>query len=401
MKKKLLFVDDELYLLHGLRRMLRNMKTEWELFYAHGGEEALDILCTQEIDIVVSDLLMPQMNGAELLEEIASRYPETVRIILSGTTDKNMLMLSTGIAHQFINKPVDIEFLINTLIRIFKIRDLLGKKSINKISRATKGLPSLPVLYDKLLRELHSPEPSLKKIASIISQDPIMTARVLQIVNSAFFALPHRINNVQQAVALLGLDTLKALVVYANILSSLDQVSCPLNLKSLWEHSSMVGKIAGIIVHEEFHNKEVAEEAIIAGMLHDIGYLILAQIPDIFNQLTELLGENEYTLLEAEYQLMDVSHAEIGAYLLGIWGFPDSIVQVVDHHHKPSCSDNSHSELLTAVHMANCLLPGQSFFRNSVSQPRLDITYLEKADFLRKVDYWEKYMEQMSGREYY
>lgn len=395
MKKRILFVDDEAYILSAFKRMFRNMRIEWEMFFANGGTEALKIMSHHKIDIIVTDMLMPGMNGVELLQQVVELYPYTVRIILSGNIDKDMTFSSVNLAHQFINKPVDIENLKSKIELICQLRNLLGNKSMIKVATTIKKLPSLPSIYTMLVNEINSSEPSIKKIASIMSQDLVMTARVLQLVNSAFFGLTHKINNVQQAATLLGLDVLKTLIIYVNIFSSFNTSNCPFfPTEVLWEHSFMVGKMAWGITSKESQDKKQAEEAMIAGILHNIGYLCYLELPETCVELINLIKEKDYTLLEAEYQLMDISHAEIGAYLLGMWGFSDNIIKAVAYHHFPFKSSNNCFEVLTAVHVANALLSTQVSSEPAL-YPLLDLQYLTNLELLENMDKWKKYANEL------
>jgi DNA-binding NtrC family response regulator len=129
-KKRILFVDDERKVLDGLQRMLRSMRSEWEMESAISGQEALEILEGKPFDAVVTDMRMPGMDGRQLLEQVKNLHPQVVRIILSGYTDKDLILNSVGLTHQFLSKPCDPEALKTTIARACAMRLLLEDESL-------------------------------------------------------------------------------------------------------------------------------------------------------------------------------------------------------------------------------------------------------------------------------
>jgi putative nucleotidyltransferase with HDIG domain len=342
--RKILFVDDDHNVTKGLKKMLKPMRQEWEMEFAVSGEEALDFMSKSPFDAVISDIDLRQrgicrgMDGAELLSIVRERYPETVCIILSGPTDKEMALKCVKSSHQYLMKPCSLETIRYTIERTCTLRDLLRNQTLIKTVTRIKDLPSLPSLYSIIVREMESPDASLKKVGYIISQDVSMSAKILQIINSAFYGLPRKITDPQQAAVYLGIDTLKALVLSVNVFSSFteDAELCGFSLADMWRRSIMVGRLAQDIARAETNDKKVVEDVMIAGMLHDIGKLILLKVPRQYNQVMDLIENSGCDPVEAEYIVMNTSHAELGAYLLGLWGVPDIIVETVAFHHNPS-----------------------------------------------------------------
>ncbi len=383
----ILFVDDETYILDSLRRCLRTMNDRWQILFADSAEAALQLMKQYHVDVVITDMVMPGCNGVELLGKIARNYPRTVRIILSGHTDQLAALQSTEVAHQFINKPTSAEQLKILVERICHLRDLLDNQKYITLATKIRNLPSLPTVYYDLLDEINAPDPSLKRIGNIINKDLGMTAKILQLINSAFFGLPHRVHSVDQAVALLGLDTLRALILHVNIFSSFPPGRTVLSsVSSLRDHSLLVGYLAKRILQEEQIQKELAEKAMLAGILHDIGYLLLAQMPDVCRQAVQMSREQGYTLAEAEYMLTGISHAESGAYLLGIWGFEEELVETVAFHHRPSQAPHPGSGTLMAVYVADTLLNWAG--GPNVGKTKLNLNYLQDQGMALDVDYW-------------
>jgi putative nucleotidyltransferase with HDIG domain len=281
---------------------------------------------------------MQKMDGVELLDTVMERYPGTVRIILSEDSDKEKSLQSVKSAHQFLKKPCDADTVKYTIERACKLQDLLRNETLIKTVTGIKNLPSPPRLYSLIMQEMRSPDASLKKVGDIISQDIAMTAKILQLINSAYFGLPRRITDPQQATIFLGIDTLKALVLTFHVFSefSEDAELCEFSLADMLKHSIMVGRLAKEIAKVELDDTKILEEIYIAGILHDIGKLILLKLPEQYREVMKYIKSTGFSFVEAEYYVMKTSHAELGAYLLALWGIPDNIVETVAFHNNPS-----------------------------------------------------------------
>lgn len=359
--KRILFVDDEPSVLSGLERMLRPMRAAWELHFAEGGQSALSKLADQSMDIVVSDMRMPGMDGVQFLDEVRRRHPEAVRIILSGHADQELILRSVGPTHQFLSKPCDPDLLKRTIDRACILRDRLSAPRLKQLVAQVGALPSLPTLYSEILSEISSPKGSLESVGRIIAKDMGMTAKVLQIVNSAFFGIRKQISNPAEAAKFLGMETIKALVLSVQIFSKFecDRPSLP-SLSRLWSASMRVGGFSRLIARELGLGREQVDQAFFAGTLHDIGILVLvSRAPDEYEEVVRLAGPTgELKLVEAEAQVLGSSHGEIGAYLLGIWGLPGTIVETVAFHHHPSRLDSAVAGPLTCVHIGDAIAAG-------------------------------------------
>ena len=222
--KRILFVDDEPMVLDGLRRMLRGMRNEWEMEFATSGHDALKILDGKRFNVIVTDMRMPGMDGCQLLNHVKELHPQVVRIVLSGHSDKDMVLKSIGPVHQFLSKPCDAETIKTTVARVCSMRDIMEDEALIKVVSGVESLPSLPELYSEVVDEVNSAEGSLNRVGEIISRDSGMSAKILQLVNSAFFGLPRHITSPVRAVQLLGLETVKALVLTVKIFSMFSRV---------------------------------------------------------------------------------------------------------------------------------------------------------------------------------
>ncbi|HHT9137658.1 MAG TPA: HDOD domain-containing protein [Candidatus Wunengus sp. YC60] len=355
--RKILLVDDEPKVLQGLQRMLRSMRHEWDTEFATSGQEALEILSKSPFDVIVSDMRMPGMDGVQLLMEVMKKYPNVVRIILSGQTDQEAFLSSSGIMHQFLSKPCDTELLKAAITRSCTLQGLLKNESLKKLVLQTASLPSLSKLYTEIIHELQSPNTSMEKIGQIISKDLGMTTKVLQLVNSAFYGLRRRISNPTEAAVVLGLNSIKSLVLSYHMFSRLEHFKLPgFSPDTLWKHSMIVGSFARQIARIENYSSKMIDDAFVAGMLHDLGKLVLvANLPEQYNKKLTLIQEKGLSHLDAEHEVFNGTHAEVGAYLIGLWGITDTIVEALAFHHNPGTCPTKTFTLVTAVHVANVL----------------------------------------------
>ncbi len=404
--RRVLFVDSDPDAVRKLQETLEPMCPEWEMEVAASGDEVLDIMSRDSFDVVVPDISIQGMDGIELLGIVGERYPETVRIIHSDLSDPEDVLKSTSAVHQFLMKPCCAETMRNTIERTCKLRDLLRDDKLKKIVAGIKNLPSVPVLYNLIVSEMQSEDPSLKNVGHLISQDVSMSAKILQLVNSSFFALRQKITDPQQAAIFVGIESLKSLVLSLHAFSSIseDAELCGFSLLKMWRHSLRTGRLAADIARAEKADSKIVEESMIAGMLHDIGKLILLKIPRKYNEVMELIETTGCSFAEAEYVVMETSHSELGAYLLGLWGLPSNVVEVVAFHHNPSkliesmyvtsnepdqeeSDETTGFNALTAVHIANALTM-QGNCSSEASLQEVDTSYLKKLGLTDKLSEW-------------
>jgi putative nucleotidyltransferase with HDIG domain len=352
--KRILFVDDDSKILDGLRRSLRALRFEWEMEFAVGAPAAIAILLRKQFDIIVTDMRMPDMSGADLLAEVAHRYPQMIRIILSGTWNEDLRMQAVMTAHQYLSKPCDPETLRSTIGRAFALREVRLQPAIKEQLMRIGSLPSAPLVYQEFALALRSPDISARAIGAIVAKDPAMTAKVLQLVNSAFFGVCRRTANPVEAVVYLGVDVMRALAQSASIFSTFDGAQSTRSLiAALQEHSMSVAMKAGAVARAMNASKLILDDAIVAGLLHDLGKLVLAvHFPSEYDRVLATASATDPEQLDAERSVFETTHAEVGGYLLWLWGVPDSIVEALTFHHGPAQSGAQDFSPLAAVRAA-------------------------------------------------
>lgn len=386
-KLNIIFVDDEINILQGLRRQLRGLRESWEMYFVDSGAAAMELLKKKPFDVIVSDMRMPEMNGAQLLALVKQQYPHMVRIVLSGYSDNNMTLLAAESAHQYLSKPCDAEELRHTVIKTLAVQKTLHSKQLLDLVAQVDALPSPPSLYQELSELIQSEYSNVQIISHTISKDPAMTAKILQLVNSSFFGLRQHVTNVTDAVKLLGRALIHAIALSANMFRQLEHQHAELNY--LWEHSYEVACMSRQIALMEKLNKENADAAFTAGLLHDTGKLVLStRLPDVYTRIIEEMKESGEPEWQIEKTLLGFNHADIGGYLLNLWGLPEHIVSAVVFHHEPALSLENQFTPLCAVHGANYVI-------NKLHHPampnRLDRDYLQQIGRLDAVERWECY----------
>ncbi|MDH5720196.1 MAG: response regulator [Spirochaetia bacterium] len=390
MKKSILFVDDEQAVIDGLKRSLRSMRASWNMYFTTKPREAIDLVAQNHVDLIVTDIRMPEMDGSELLIKIRTISPETIRIVLSGQMGKETGLRISKIANLCLWKPCDPEELKIAIMNAYSIRERLRDKYLQKLVSGLITLPSLPVLYEELVQEFTSKEASVKRAGEIISKDISMTSKILQLVNSAFFGISRTITDPKEAVILLGKEIIMSLVLSTGIFSSYKNEKIPeFSIERLWNHSFNVALYAKEIAKIENQKSEIVEGCFLAGLLHDLGKLILAlNFPEKYGLSIESARKENISSHEMESKIFSASHAEVGAVLAGMWSFQDPIVEAITYHHVPSLFSGKNFRPLSAVHAANYF--DHIFDKNDTETLQLDEKYIVRCGFSEKINLWKE-----------
>ncbi len=353
-KINIMFVDDEPNVLSALKRMLRIKHEDWDMKFVESGPEALKELAASPFDVIVSDIRMPGMDGADLLTKVKQESPTTIRVALSGQVDLNEVIRSIKAVHQYISKPCDAEELIDKIEGALQSREVLTDKNLLELVTNLDALPVIPEVFQDIERELAKDEPSIERIASSIAKDVGFVAKILKLVNSPYFGLPSSVDSVQKAITMLGLDTIKALVLSTHMFSMYDENLLPqLNISLLWDHCFRVSNIARLIAQCEGMDRVDIAECRMMGLLHDVGKLVLiTSFPEKYEVMLQGLSSSDKMVWEGEKEAFGTTHAEVGAYLMGLWGLPGSLVYGIGHHH---CRVTKESQKALIVHVANVI----------------------------------------------
>lgn len=404
MKKRILFVDDEHSLLEGLRNRLRHQRHKWDMKFAGSGREALEVLAREHFDVIVSDLRMPDMDGATLLQRVREAYPSVTRIVLSGHADESAMFRTMAAAHQFLPKPCDPGVLENVVDRACNLQTLIDDERVKQAISKIGSLPSPPAVYSRLIASLADEGNYPQNVARTLKEDGALCAQMLHIVNSAYFGLTRPVINVEEAVIYLGLNTVRQLALVAEVFrqASPKLATRPfpeMTLEAIQSHSLLVARIASALCP----TTEMKEAAFVGALLHDVGKVILvSELPDRLHQIISEMRASGDAMCAVESRLSGVTHAEIGAHLLALWQLPFSIVEAVANHHAPQRAQHGKGiTIVAAVYIANVLANDQlrpmgAGVKHGDSD--LDTNYLESLGVTAKLTGWREMAQQMAKR---
>lgn len=383
-----LFVDDDPAVLGGLKRMLRGIRGEIASDFVDNGPDALTRMESNGYDVVITDIRMPGMSGIEVLEAVSAEHPDMARIILSGYSDRADTLRATGLAHQYLAKPCDAAGLRSAILRSVRMREELADPELRRLAGGARSLPSVPDLYNKINAELMSDDPSAGRIGQIIAQDPAMSLKILQIVNSSFFGLRREVTDIGQATSLLGLDTISSLVLAAGVFSTgpADPVSASM-VSHVYESSLEIASVSKRIAQAAGADRSVVEEAYLAGLIQDIGILALASNwPSRWRQVDRSHMEL------SEQSIFGTTHAAFGAYIASLWGLPDSLVEAIRYH--TAVNDAPVAGEFTSL---VALLVARAAVNNDFDLARTgaDTLYLESMGLASSLPDWFKAIEEM------
>jgi len=389
---RILFVDDDPSVLQGLGRSLRKKRTEWDMVFAQGGVAGIEAMTEGEFGVIVSDVHMEDVDGFEVLKFAKEWQPEALRIVLTGQTQFDVSLRTVSVAHQCLAKPCDRYEVRESIERACTLRGLLGDESLRKTLSSIESLPTTPELFTKLTRLLEDEGTGAADIGALLQRDLGMSAKILQVVNSAFFGLPRRITNITEAVSFLGQRVIRAMVLG-------EEAFRPFRGKGLFsatdlereqDHGLQVARLARKLVG----TGDLAEGAFLAGMMHDIGWTVAGcLLPDLYRSFDaqRRAGRRGPTI---ERQTMGATHEAIGAFLLGAWGLPLTVVEAVAYHAEPHKVPHEQMDVVTAVHVATSLLyemrTADGVFDTRPSGQPLNEPYLASLGLRGEIDGWRR-----------
>lgn len=349
MAKVILFVDDEVQILKSLKRLFRG--SGYEVYFADSGAMAIEILMNNRVDLVVTDIRMPEMDGFELLKHIKEDYPLTLRVALSGFTDNRKIFdaLENNLAKLYMFKPWDNSELLATIDKIFELEEVLLDQDLLDMINNLDEIPSIPFLY-KEMSKLVEEDASIEAIAAKIEQDPSIASKVLKVANSAFYGA--KTGSINQAIMYIGLINVKNIVLTNSVFNNFGKKSK--YHKLLWAHVNLTNKFVSVI-YQRCLNKRLPNVYASAGLLHDIGRILLIRFfTERYEELMTRLGAGEgHTMSHLESDLIGFDHQQVGGYLLSWWEIPVPIVEAALYHHDPLNEAIINRELVQVVHLAN------------------------------------------------
>lgn len=227
---------------------------------------------------------------------------------------------------------------------------------VKQVVSSVRNLPTPPIVFHQIQKVINDPHVSAAQIASILSEDPAMSVKVLKLTNSAFYGLSREIDSVKQAVVIVGLEAIRNLVLSASVLDMFKQESLDQEFQEkFWRHSLAVG-VCGRILAKKLRKRGIVDPdaAFSAGLLHDVGKMILCCfLPGEFKKYQDE-RDNDTTAetFEIEERVLGYNHAQIGAILATQWKLPARLTEAITYHHHPQLSE-SDDPIPYIIHIAN------------------------------------------------
>jgi putative nucleotidyltransferase with HDIG domain len=390
MSGQVLLVGLEPLLLSSSAASTRGSGSSWSLTRVGNGTQALEFVDHNEVEAVVVEPRLPDMSGLRLLDQIMQRRPAVHRFILVDFNDHEAVGPGVSAAHFLLTKPFRLDELELALERAARVTVWFGREPILQIMRRLRKVPSPPLLYYQIVAEWQSPSASLERLAELIARDEASSARFLHMANGSLFGPPRLVGRTDEAVTFLGAESTASLLLLAHVCAQFDRVSPYLfSVDELCRHSLATARLARAIARAERQDEETTDQTFMAGLLHDIGKLVLAaNAPEMFTRIQREVQIGLSTCCEAEQENFGLTHAEVGAWLAGIWGLPSPVVQAIGFHHQPHRSEETEFCPLDGVHAADVIEHEIQEDLPSASLPRLDVPSLLKKGLAGREQSW-------------
>jgi HD-like signal output (HDOD) protein len=322
--------------------------------FATSGEAALEVLSQHPTDVIISDMRMPGMDGAELLLRVREQFPLTARILLTGQASKADLLRAVTVAQQTISKPCPPALLCETIEHALSVQALLTNDAVKSMVGKVDRLPACPQIYRRLTEVMQRDNASIAEIGAIVAEDPHLSARTLSVVNSSYYGLFQKMTSIPKAVGLLGLEIVRNLALGMEVFGKVDGAAArSLTLNKLPDNALLRAQLAQRIVADR-----LLDDVTYAGaLLLDIGHVVLWNcLGEKYDILLAGAEAGQSPIYEVEQQELGFTHAEAGGYLLALWGVPTPIVELVAGHNVPALLRLAESRPARGIHIADRLV---------------------------------------------
>ena len=375
--KRILVVVDHVDEFKAQAPFLDELPADWSIHYSTSESDALFFLRQLQFDLVFVDLKKGPLAGAQLLHDIWERQPNVIRFLLGDKIEGDLLLTCAMGAHQFLQKPLTPEALQNAVDRAELVHEMLKNTRIQTLISRIRTFPNRPTVYLELMKEIRSPNSSAQTVGELVEQDLAITTKLLQVTNSAYFGFQQRISTPGDAVFLLGMQATASLVLAIEVFSHMDHLNPSyFVIDQIWRHSQKVGHSARMIAQKMARDYALAQDSFTAGLLHDVGKLALAiNLKEEYRAALRLARQNMVPVWKAEQEIFGATHAEAGAYLLGLWGLSFPVIHAVAGHHGEPANLGHEFNARMAVHLANTLEYSKPPLRTSFPGYKPDTNY--------------------------
>lgn len=371
----ILLIGDDLGWLAGCRGLAGR-----RIVLGDAKADALALLASEPFDAVVASFADPGRSVA-LLGAAAARNPSALALLRANGKE----LAGIPNPHPLLPRMDSVEVLDDQLRTKFAAASWQANPSFASLTRLITKVPTLPAIYTQITAALQDPETSIEDIAELVTREPAVSAKLLQMVNSPLLGLRGRVASVRDATSLLGLSRLRSLVLSTSLFKQFDAAKCSAFSMSRFEANSLqIASWASAIAKGESRDKQVADMAFTASLLHNFGVLLLAaNLPEQYGEVLRMAKEQRVSIAWAELQTFGATHAEVAGAILASWGIPFPIVNAVGWYPMPSASDDTEFSPLTAVHAATSV---DTFTQTGMFA--FDRDYMERLHMAEKMEGW-------------
>lgn len=332
----LLLADNDSHFCESITEAPALKDAGWKVTVFSNGNDATQALKDSPFDILVSTLNLPKTAGDLLLAHAKREFPNSLRILTHEAADSNSLKKGTGLAHRYIEKPIDGDSFVKCVKEVLKTHLRIRRKEVVEVIRGTKELHVNTRPMQELLKTAADPNCDIDDLIPVISQHPTAVATILQVANTAFFGAGGRIETVAEAIHMLGMDFVRNLAITE---LAKKQLALPPDLQEIanavLKHSIETSQCASQMRQFEVPINKVQTLTSLS-LLHDLGKLVL--LKNQGENYADIMGrsiENNRPCWRLERALFGCDHATIGAFLFAMWGLPETIIRSVAWHHEP------------------------------------------------------------------
>lgn len=357
MAKRIAFVDDEEQILRALKRLF--FQADYECVFFSRGLHLLDYLEDHKIDILVTDIRMPEMDGIALMQAVKRKQPQAIRIALSGYTDSRQILaaLDSGLARLYIYKPWDNDELLSQIDNLMGLVHRLQQPSLMETINGLGSLPTIPEIYQRVTALIEA-EASAQEVARVVESDPAIAGKLLRIANTAYYGL--HTGSVQQAIVMLGMSNVRQIILTNAVFERADKIPYG---KALWHHAALVNQGVAFL-HQQTQGKKLPTHDGAAGLMHTLGIIFMATLnTKQYGLMIESLDlnialGNQQALAPLEREYFGAEHSEISSFLLNWWELPFDIVEAAYYYRHPQEDVIVNKDLVAMVHLVSHLTFG-------------------------------------------
>lgn len=366
---------------------------DWQLVFCGSAMQMLETL-GHDVDVMIAPDATDLGSTTDLFLQARNNHASTLRIVLLDSSRQSSSDQLSSLVNRTLSRQSSPESLIGSVSAALQLRAVMCNKRLRNLVEKLPNVPTLPEKYQEIQTALQNDTATMQSIGRIIETDPALTARILQLANSAAFGLPHPVSTAGEALSRLGINTVAGMVLSHGVFTQFDQRTIrSTGIRDVFWHSSVMGQLARRVMADYTDNVRRIDQAMTAGILSDIGTLVLAAgMPDAMAICRRIVEKDGRADWDVESDLIGFTHMQVGAMLLSMWDLPDSIIEAVAYHHNPSQCPETQFTPLSAVHVGNAILKRQ----DETIVPNLDWPYIERINASDHVVTWNKLPEQMN-----